>query len=335
MVMKKMHMTQPLSPTSLPKSDAPKEYFWKIYLCTVCLLVGSIQIAEWRFPVQAPKMQVVQQIIISIPPKPEGVQENTSGGNGDFIYTEEGCAKQPEQFVDICLHQLARQKAQTDLVVALDVCDRLQKEEQHWECYSDSAELYASTNRDVALEVCPTIGKKKWKDQCVFGIALVWSTQDSPWAFALCEQAGQWRDFCRHDVNGEISVVNLDLALEHCGREEGDLLTRKSCWHGIGKYIARVDVDRAFQACDRVPSGPSNLYKENCYHGLGWGASETAEESFMAQCERAGEEKSSCLLGIAYNLRRFDIDRGLRICQTVPRLDLQEQCLRFVSNGRL
>ena len=106
----------------------------------------------------------------------------------------------------------------------------------------------------------------KWRDQCVFGIALTYSVTDSPWAFRLCDQAGQWRDFCRHDVNGEIAVVNPTLALEHCQAEEGDLLTRKTCWHGIGKYIARVDIDKAFAACEQVPSGPH--HRENCIHGL-------------------------------------------------------------------
>ena len=129
--------------------------------------------------------------------------------------------------------------------------------------------------------------------------------------------------------------MNVELALANCAKEEGDLLTRKTCWHGIGKYLARVDVDAAFAACDQVPSGPKNLYRENCIHGLGWGASETAEEDFIPTCRRSGKERDSCLLGVAYNLRRFDIDRGLRICAQVQRVDLNDQCRRFVSGGRL
>ena len=63
--------------------------------------------------------------------------------------------------------------------------------------------------------------------------------------------------------------------------------------------------------------------------------SRLSEEDFIPTCRRAGKERDSCLLGIAYNLRRFDIDRGLRICDQVQRLDLNDQCNRFVSGGRL
>ena len=230
---------------------------------------------------------------------------------------------------------MARQKALTDLQGAAKTCERLSSPDLLGECLADVAEIFSTNDRDMSLALCPTIEKKKWRDQCVFGIALNWSIVDSPWAFRLCDEAGRWRDFCRHDVNGEIAVVNVQLALENCAQEEGDILTRKTCWHGIGKYLARVDVDAAFDACDKVPSGPQNLYRENCIHGLGWGASETAEEGFIPSCRRSGKERDSCLLGVAYNLRRFDVDRGLRICSQVERIDLAEQCRRFVSRGRL
>ena len=290
---------------------------------------------QWQFPIFSTEVVTTVQRAISVPPKPKGVQ-NISEGNGDeVVYTEEGCLSQPKQFQDICFHQLARQKALTDLDGASETCKRLTSGALFGECLADIAEIFSINDRELSLKLCPTIENKKWRDQCVFGISLMWSTLDSPWAFELCGDAGRWRDFCRHDVNGEIAVVNVQLALDNCAREEGDLLTRKTCWHGIGKYLARVDVDAAFSACEQVPSGPQNLYKENCIHGLGWGASETAEENFIPTCRRAGSEKDSCLLGVAYNLRRFDIDRGLRICDQVGRTDLAEQCRQFVSRGRL
>ena len=308
--------------------------FWKIYSLLLTVFLLLVQVGQISFP-------VVEEIIssdsehsvIAIPPKPEGAMNSQKGEGDDIIYTERGCQKQSEQFQDICFHQLARQQAYTDLNGALDSCTKIRKQDTQWECQSDVAELFSPTDRDRSLSVCPTIGRKKWRDQCVFGIALAWSTKDSPWAFRLCDRAGQWRDFCRHDVNGEIAVVNTELALEHCHAEEGDLLTRKTCWHGIGKYIARVDVDRAFAACDQVPSGPQNLYRENCIHGLAWGASESREEAFLSECTRAGDERDSCLLGVAYNLKRFDIDRGLKICDTVQRRELKNKCISFVSGG--
>ena len=175
--------------------------------------------------------------VISIPPKPKGVQKVTDGEGDEVLYTEEGCLNGPEQFRDICFHQLARQQAQTDLDGANQVCAKIASEEVQWECMADIAELYSPVDRDKALELCPSIERKKWRDQCVFGIALAYSTVDSLWAFRRCDDAGQWRDFCRHDVNGEIAVVNVELALANCAKEEGDLLTRKTCWHGIGKYL--------------------------------------------------------------------------------------------------
>ncbi len=309
--------------------------FWRLYSICLTVMLLSIHLLQWQFPALMPTVQSSPQRMISIPPKPKGVQEVSDGEGDEVLYTEQACLEGPEQFRDICFHQLARQRAQTDLTGANQVCAKISSEEMTWECMADIAELYSPTDREVSLALCPSIERKKWRDQCVFGIALAYSTSDSPWGFRLCDQAGQWRDFCRHDVNGEIAVVNVELALANCAKEEGDLLTRKTCWHGIGKYLARVDVDAAFAACEQVPPGPNNLYRENCIHGLGWGASETAEESFVATCTRAGKEKDSCLLGIAYNLRRFDIDRGLRICDKVEREDLHGQCRRFVSNGRL
>ena len=309
--------------------------FWKIYALCTTLMVLLIQFAQWQFPTLPAQIVETTQRMISVPPKPKGVQDVSAGEGDEVVYTEEGCLAQPSQFRDICFHQLARQQARTDLQGARLVCAKLEVEEMKWECMADIAELYSTVDREASLALCPEIERRKWRDQCVFGIALAYATIDSPWAFRLCDDAGQWRDFCRHDVNGEISVVNVALALENCVKEEGDLLTRKTCWHGIGKYLARVDVDAAFAACEKVPSGPQNLYRENCIHGLGWGASESAEEGFIPVCRRAGAERDSCLLGIAYNLRRFDIDRGLRICTQVYRADLQDQCRRFVSGGRL
>ena len=91
------------------------------------------------------------QRVISVPPKPKGVQEVVTGDGDEVIYTEEGCLKQPEQFQDICFHQLARQKALTDLVGASEMCQRVQTKDMVWECLADVAELYSPVDRDVAF----------------------------------------------------------------------------------------------------------------------------------------------------------------------------------------
>ncbi len=311
-------------------------FFSLLYAVCLALCLGAVEALQysWTAPVPLPP-QPVEAVAIAVPPRPEGVREIQGEGEDGYRYTEPACRKLEGDYRDICFHQLARQRAATDLPGALEACEQISKRESRMECTADTAELHAPTDRDVALQICPTIPKKKWRDQCVFGIALALATTDSRWAFRTCDGAGKWRDFCRHDVNGEIAVVNPALALEHCAAEEGDILRRKSCWHGIGKYIARVDVDAAFATCEKVPLGPDRLYRENCYHGLGWGGSESAKSGFAATCRRAGPQQDSCLLGIAYNLRRFDIDEGMRICAQVERSDLKAQCEAFVTQGTL
>jgi len=299
----------------------------------VCLGAVELLQASW-VPEPVPEVTLAEEVIIAVPPKPEGVKQG-AGEEEIYRYTEAKCRSLDGDYRDICYHQLARQSAATDLAGATVHCGQVADREVGQECLSDIAELHAETDREAALAICPTIGKKKWRDQCVFGISLAMSTLDSPWAFRLCDKAGKWRDFCRHDVNGEIAQVDHELALAHCAAEEGDLLRRKTCWHGLGKYIARVDVDRAFEVCERVPLGPANLYRENCMHGLGWGASESAGADFVDDCTRAGARTDSCLLGVAYNLRRFDIGSGMKVCAKVKRTDLRGQCEAFVQDGRL
>ncbi len=308
-------------------------FFW-LHLFISALSIAAIEGLkhQWVKPPPPPSESDVQ--VIAIPPKPEGVNEAQPDGIGNR-YTEQKCENIKPEYRDICYHQLARQSAKSDLKGARVSCEKIQKKETVWECMADIAELYAPFDRAASLALCPAIKKKKWRDQCVFGIALALSTIDPPWAFRTCDKAGKWRDFCRHDVNGEIAVIDTALALAHCAAEEGDLLRRKTCWHGIGKYIARVDVDRAFSACEQVPLGPDRLYKENCYHGLGWGASEKAGASFANTCARSGEQSDSCLLGVAYNLRRFDPQEGLGLCERVVREDLRTQCRTFLRKGSI
>ncbi len=314
--------------------------FSLLYAACLGLCLGGVQLLRAWVDAPPPPLppQAVEQVALAVPPRPEGAPKIQGEGDEEaYRYTEAGCLEREGEFRDVCFFQLARQRAPTDLTGGLAACAQIGEVEAQQECMGAAAELYAPTDRDASLAICPSIPRKKWRDQCVFGIALSLSTLDSPYAFALCDDAGQWRDFCRHDVNGEISQVNVDLALQNCAAEQGDLLTRKSCWHGIGKYVARVDVDGAFAACERVPVGPATPdgYRENCFHGLGWGAAESAGREFAAACGRAGAFKDSCLVGVAYNLRRFDVAGGLEVCASVQTPLLRERCDRFVGQGRL
>lgn len=308
-----------------------------LYLVCLSVCLGAVEAlrAGWTPPEPPVPPQPVERVGIAVPPKPQGAPEAAASGDGDSAWTEQRCRQLEGELRDVCLHQVARRRAPTDLEGALSACGDLSDAELQDECHADAAELHAVTNRDASLAVCPEIERAKWRDQCVFGIALALSTVDSPYAFRLCDDAGQWRDFCRHDVNGEIAQVNDPLAWEHCAADEGDLLTRKTCWHGIGKYVARVDVPRAFALCEKVPPGENDLYIENCYHGLGWGASEKAGRDFAAQCDKAGEKAPSCRLGVAYNLKRFDPAAALELCRAVGRQDLEDQCVQFVTQGKV
>lgn len=308
-----------------------------LYLACLSVCLGSVEALRSAidFTPKPPPPQKVERVAVAVPPRPEGVRPVQGEGEDGYRYTEPGCLKLDGQYRDICFHQLARQRAPTDKDGGLAACAAIRDAEMAQECVADVAELFAPADRQASLAICPTIEKKKWRDQCVFGIALALSTIDPDWAFDTCAEAGKWHDFCRHDVNGEIAVINTPLALAHCAEEEGDLLRRKSCWHGIGKYIARVDIDRAFAACDEVPLGPDNLYRENCFHGLGWGAAEKAGASFSRTCSRAGPQEDSCKLGVAYNLRRLDPENALAICSSVQRDDLRGQCDSYVRTGQI
>ena len=89
------------------------------------------------------------------------------------------------------------------------------------------------------------------------------------------------------------------------------------------------------EACELVPDGPGGLYRENCFHGAGWGAAESAGSAFARQCRRAGEQEDSCKLGVAYNLRRREPQAALDICASVGRADLRSKCDTYVTTGKL
>jgi len=303
-----------------------------IYVCCTMACFASVEglLHTWEPPPKPEPLPADESSrAIAVPPKPEGAAQ-PGEGDGAGAWTEQRCRQLDGDLRDVCFHQLARGRASTDLPGALEACGILSDAALEAECQADVAELHAPTDRDAALAVCPTIPTKKWRDQCVFGIALALSAPDPRFAFRLCDDAGQWRDFCRHDVNGEIAQVNDPLAFEHCAAEEGDILTRKTCWHGMGKYIARVDVPRAWEVCRRVPLGPDNLYRENCVHGLAWGAAESAGRDFLGECGTLPEQRDSCRLGVAYFESRFNTAGALDICEQVVRTDLQEKCVQHV-----
>ncbi|MFH1470042.1 MAG: hypothetical protein ABIO70_37000 [Pseudomonadota bacterium] len=308
--------------------------FLLLYLACLGLCVGAVQGARAAVDSDGDTGEVYQPepVAVAIPPKPEGARDATAAGAGEGTrYDEATCAAYQGDFRDVCFHALARQRAPRDLAGALGACDVVARKRLQHECRADVAELHVPTDLAAARGVCPTIPVRKWHDQCFFGIAMALVSIDPRVALAACDDAGIWRDFCRHDTLGEASVTHLELVLEACGREEGDLLTRKTCWHGIGKYIGRVDLPRAVAACQRVPLGPDDLYRENCVHGIGWAAGERYGAAGIAECAQTAPMQDSCRLGVAFQVLTSQPDQAVELCQGVERADLRRHCLEWVG----
>jgi hypothetical protein len=273
----------------------------------------------------------VQEIsdYIEVPPKPDGVDLEQAGEGESALYSWSDCLARDGDFRDACFRALAWQWAEGDPDGALDSCAMVQATEQRWECVSDVAELHAPVDRARAETICPAIPPRKWRDQCWFGIALAYSHLDFEYARATCENAGRWRDFCRHDVNGEISQVDPEESLRWCELEEGSLLQRKTCFHGLGKYIGRENPSLAVQYCERVPSHEP-LYPENCFHGLGWAVAESnpLEES-VGFCGALDGYADSCLLGVSANAKRVDAAVAYEVCAGVSNDNLRSRCEGF------
>jgi hypothetical protein len=268
---------------------------------------------------------------IAIPPKPRGVEEPTPGEGSGAQYTEQACQALTGDFRDACFHFLALQRVARDLEGARQACAAISDGALRWECEADLGELHSRTDRAQAETLCDGIPLKKWRDQCVFGIAMQWSTDDPDFARAACQRAGMWRDFCRHDVNGEVAQVDPQAALAWCIEElkSGTALQRKTCFHGLGKYVGRTDPSQALALCLQVPSDDP-LYKENCFHGLGWAVAESDPERALRLCrDRARDWGDSCTLGVSSHAKRLDPVRALEICGGVQGRDLRERCEAF------
>jgi hypothetical protein len=66
-------------------------------------------------------------------------------------------------------------------------------------------------------------------------------------------------------------------------------------------------------------------------HGVGWAGAEQLNADFVAECDKAGAQRDSCLLGVAYNLKRLNPADGLQVCAMAGRADLREKCNLWVG----
>jgi hypothetical protein len=303
-------------------------------LVTVCIavLLGLRFALAWFVPEAAAGHAEVEArepgSAMEVPPKPGGLAPTDGGsGSGDAALTPATCEEMPQDLRSTCWQALARQTAGADPEEALRVCERLAAGASREECQSDVAETIAPRARTRAAEICAAVGSTKWRGQCHFGMGLALAEVDAEAAMKLCDDAEAFRTFCRHDVVGEIAMVDLPAALTICGREEGNELTRKTCWHGMGKYLARRDLAEAAGACLAGPTSWQRL----CFHGMGWGAAERDVDAALSGCAAFGEYADNCRHGVANQLKRSDPARGLEICESLTQPEARAKCLAFVT----
>jgi hypothetical protein len=266
---------------------------------------------------------------MEVPPKPAGLAPGTGegAGGGDGALTPDTCLGMPVDLRNTCWQALARQAAAVDPEGALRTCEALPAGALREECHADVAETIAPIARERAETICAAVESTKWRGQCHFGMGLATAEIDAEYAISRCASAEAFHTFCRHDVVGEIAMVNLPAAHAICAREEGGTLQRKTCWHGIGKYLARRDMGEAAAACrDATPS-----WQALCFHGLGWGAAERDVDTALTGCAAFGEFADNCRHGVANQLKRSDPAREQAICESLTNPEAKAKCLAFVT----
>ena len=279
-------------------------------------------------PLAAPPDEPVRERAMALPPKPQGASpDRGAGGEGTGRHvTPASCEARTGELRDLCFQVLARQGAAHDPQESARWCAQVADPALREECVADVAEGAAPVDRAASEALCATLPSMKWRGQCHFGIGLALAETDSAYALGQCEHAETYRDFCRHDVVGEVALVDLDAAVAFCAREEGDDITRKTCWHGIGKYLARRDPGEAVAACARA----TPAWRGNCVHGVGWGAAERDADAALAGCAVLPEHRDNCTQGVAHQQKRVDPARAVALCEGIATAAIRARCLAFV-----
>lgn len=305
-------------------------------VCCVFALLLALQVALARGIVRAATTTAPAppSDAMAIPPKPAGQRAAAApgaDGEGDERLTFEACARMATGVRDVCWQALARQQSGVDPKGALEVCANVVELELRLECVDDVAEATTLADRAGAERICASVEDRKWRGQCWFGVGLAWAETDSDYALGRCAQAEAFERFCRHDVVGEVSLVDVDAGVAFCTRGEtehaDDDLTRKTCWHGIAKYLARRDVSQAAAACERA----TESWRGTCYHGVGWGGSERDPDGTLAACDGFGRWADYCRQGVAHEQKRVDPTRALALCEAIGTPTIRSRCLEFVT----
>jgi hypothetical protein len=315
----------------MTRSERQRRAFPLVYAATLALAVGGVEVAKAQHhaapAIAAPRS--APTVAMARPPKPE-VHRPTPSGDADAGgsgYTLDRCGAMSGDLADACFAAVARDKAARDPQGGLDACARVSSDTLRFECMADVAEGHARVDVAWSRGACETIPRKTWRDQCVFGIANALALVDADLALKTCEDSGQWRPFCRHDVNGERATVDPESAIRYCHALPP--AHQPTCWHGLGKYIGRRDEAGAARRCADAPTAGD--YRGQCYHGLGWAAAERDGAAAAARCERYGDGRDSCILGVAYQQKPFDPDVAASLCRSASDPAEQRYCLQFVT----
>lgn len=303
------------------------------FLTWALLFAASVVVVQTARAVHGPVEVAVEPesvaAVVLVPPKPDGAQREEGGGSGTFTW--EGCKKLSGAYADACFAGLAWQRAERDPDGALEACGAVEDASRRQECVADVAEGHTLADRVRAEQICQTIAARRWRDQCTFGMALALVRTEPAAALEVCERAGVWTRFCRHDVNGERAVQDADAAVAYCAALAAE--EQASCWHGVGKYLARVEPARAARACGLAPV--ERDLRGQCVHGAGWAMAERSGEAAAASCEQWPFEHDSCLMGVAYHSKRLDPERALEVCGRVQAAAEAQRCREVVGRGAL
>lgn len=297
------------------------------YATTLLVLVGFVETGRLVGPLETEQERVeLEGVVMAVPPKPETRREDAAGNTRSETYSWERCESMPKTYADTCFAALARQLAARDPAGGLEACEQVTLGELRWECIADVSETHAPIDVERSRAICQTIPSSKWEDQCVFGIAMAWVHLDAAFALETCEASGRWKAFCRHDVNGERAVVDPEASVAYCRQLEGR--KRVTCWHGVGKYIGRVDPSAALRVCEAAPL-ESDL-RGQCVHGVGWAAAEQSGPAALPLCDDLGPMRDSCILGVAYQSKRYNPEQAASLCMKAESSEERTHCLEFV-----
>ena len=110
--------------------------------------------------------------------------------------------------------------------------------------------------------------------------------------------------------------------------KQTDNLMRRTCFHGIGKYLGKSMQDKAITYCGQIKESD---IKKSCYHGAGWGVSEISDSGkAVSYCKKIKSNfTDNCLVGVAWQISKTNNELSKKICENVINKVAKTKCLNF------